>query len=75
MGFDGENYLVVWEDTRWAQGADLYAARVSQTGQLLDGSGFEIASADNESQPVVAFNGENYLVAWGELRLINGEPT
>ena len=73
IGFDGTNYLVVWDDTRRDQAPDLYGARVSQSGQLLDGSGFEIASANDERAPTVAFNGTNYLVTWEEDHVFSGE--
>ena len=32
---------------------------------MLDGTGFPVATADaGENQPVIAFDGTNYLVAW-----------
>ena len=47
VGWDGENFLVVWDDQR-NQGAffdertDIYGARVSETGTVLDPSAFPI---------------------------------
>ena len=38
VAFDGTNYLVVWEDSRAAQ-ADVYGARVTTSGQVVDDQG------------------------------------
>jgi hypothetical protein len=79
LAFDGSNYLVVWLDMR-NQGAptgvpypDVYAARVSPGGQLIDGpaatGGFPVASGGTLERfsPRVAFLGTEYLVAWACL--------
>jgi hypothetical protein len=64
-GFDGENFLVLTSDTRSGGGYDLYGARVSASGQMLDGSGFLIARDYYPYGGVdLAFDGENFLVAW-----------
>jgi len=63
--FDGTNFLFVWQDSRTA--ADqIYAARVSPAGVVLDPQGFLVGSggAEDLNEPVVAFDGTNYLVAW-----------
>ena len=69
VAFDGTNYLVVWEDSRAAQ-ADVYGARVTTSGQVVDDQGgipigvaasFQVA-AD------VAFSGTSYLVVWSDSR-------
>ena len=58
-------YLVVWHNT-WPDGhRDVYARRVSESGQLL--SLFNItAGAHDRFQPAVAYNATNdeYLVVW-----------
>ena len=36
VAFDGTNYLVVWQDQRGSTGRDIYAARVSPDGTVLD---------------------------------------
>lgn len=68
VAFDGENFLVVWQDCR--DGApDIYGARVSQNGEVLDGLGFPVAAAANDQQnPAVTFDGVNYLVTWYDRR-------
>ncbi len=66
---DGTNYLVVWHDNRNGPKLDLYAARVTTNGAVLDPSGFAITTATNDQwYPAVAFNGTNYLVAWQDAR-------
>jgi len=59
-------YLVVWHNEWPAGGKDIYAQRVSDTGQLV-GSWFAITSgAGDRFQPAVAYNAMNdeYLVVW-----------
>ena len=42
---DGEDYLVAWTDDRPTAGEyDIYAARVSGSGEILDGGGFPVAT-------------------------------
>ena len=68
VAFDGTNYLVVWEDGRGAYD-DIYAARVSPAGAILDPGGIAISTAEREQrEPTVAFDGANYLVAWTDYR-------
>ena len=63
LAFDGTNYLAAWSDP-WAP--DIYAGRLSASGEPLDGSGFVVASGPGNLlvAPVVAYGGANYLVAW-----------
>lgn len=71
IAFDGRNYLVVWEDCRYAdqEGINIYGARVTPQGIVLDTYGFPISRADsNQSYPAVAFGNSNYLVVWSDNR-------
>jgi hypothetical protein len=70
----GTNYMVVWGDTR-NTGIDIYGARVTGAGVVLDTSGFTINTASGwQDYPSIASNGSKYLVAYqsdttGTLRL------
>lgn len=44
IAFDGTNYLVVWADQRLSRDEDIFATRVSSTGQILDATGITIAA-------------------------------
>lgn len=67
--FDGTNFLVVWQDLRNGKDYDVYAARVTPQGKVLDRDGFPVARAGgNQARPAVAFAGGQYLVAWMDAR-------
>lgn len=62
VAFDGTNYLVVWSDNRSSLTLDIYAARIDQSGVVLDSS--SIMVSPDAYLPAVAFDGTNYLVVW-----------
>jgi hypothetical protein len=69
LSFDGTNYLVAWEDSRSGPPFDIYGARVTKAGVVLDTSGIAICAAVNgQWEPAVAFDGTAYLVVWSDLR-------
>jgi len=69
IGFDGTNYLVVWEDQRGGGSPDIVGARVTPGGAVLDPAGFTISQATyDQRHPAVAFDGTNYLVVWDDTR-------
>jgi hypothetical protein len=64
VAFDGTSYFVVWQDFRSGQ-SDLFGARISEEGALLDGTGIPISTGtDDEVYPDLAFDGVDYLVTW-----------
>jgi hypothetical protein len=65
---DGRDFLVVWEDLRNGQYWDVYAARVTAEGKVLDSEGIAVASGKhNQCRPDVAFAAGYYLVVWQEF--------
>jgi hypothetical protein len=69
VAFDGTNFLVVWSDWRGGQRPNIYGARVTPGGAVLDPTGIAISTAaDDQDQPAVCFDGTNWLVAWGDHR-------
>jgi hypothetical protein len=64
----GTNYLVAWQDYRNGSlnyHSDIYAARVTGNGVLLDTNGIAVCTGTNSNyHPAVASNGTNFLVVW-----------
>ena len=68
IAFDGNNYMVVWTDNRGTDG-DIYGARVTKTGIILDLAGIPISTAPyNQTDPSIAFDGTNYFIVWNDQR-------
>lgn len=66
---NGSSFLVVWEDARSGTSADVYGARVSAAGTVLDGAGIPISTGANaEGAPAVSSDGSGYLVVWQDRR-------
>lgn len=64
VAFDGTNFLVVYEDTRTGSG-DIYGARITQDGIIIDPVGFLICqNVGSQYWPRVAFGDSLYLVVW-----------
>jgi hypothetical protein len=67
---DGTNHLVVWSETVGIEAtarSDVYGARVSADGVLLDAPIPLATGGHRETQPSVTANG-NYLVVWRDER-------
>ena len=74
VAFDGTNYLVVWTDDRSSrtdafERPDVYGARVTREGVVLDRTGIPISTARGyQGNPDVAFDGNSFLVVWDDSR-------
>jgi hypothetical protein len=69
VAFDGTNYLAVWQDKRNSSNADIYGARISTSGTVLDPSGLPISTAANkQSTPSIVSGDTNYFVVWQDYR-------
>lgn len=66
VAFDGTNHLIVWEEHRNGT-ADIYGARVTRAGRVLDPGGFPIARGAGEQRaPHLAYDATQgrYIVVW-----------
>ena len=64
-----EGLLVVWQDLRNGRDWDVYAARISPEGKVLEEDGFLLAGGKhNQAKPQVVWNGEHYVVCWQDFR-------
>ncbi len=65
VGFDGNNYLVVWEATRSGVSEE-YGARVTPDGIVLDPGGVKLTTGADAMirMPGIAFDGSNFLLVW-----------
>ncbi len=69
MGQDGNNFLLVWDDSGAGLSRDIYATRINPFGVVLDPLFIPVnTNAAEQSSPILAFDGTNYLVAWSDLR-------
>jgi hypothetical protein len=65
--FDGTNYLLTWMDTRSGVNVNIYGARLSPAGQVLDPQGIPISTGPvDKFYPLVACNDSNCLVTWSD---------
>ena len=73
VAWNGTNYLVAWTDTRNAAGTagigDIYAARVTPAGIVLETSGLPVCTAPrHQGGAKIACAGATCLVAWSDAR-------
>jgi hypothetical protein len=67
VAFNGTQYLVVWRDERQPASGDVFGARVTTSGVVLDPNGISISSIpnnQNDPAPRVAACGDTFLVVW-----------
>ena len=75
---EGGQSLVFWQDDRgtYAGSDNIYAARVTPEGTVLDLAGIVVASAPyGQASPAAVFDGANYLAAWRDARRIASSST
>lgn len=71
VSWDGKNYLVVWSRANLggASRSDIYGARVSPDGVVLDSDPVPISTEPHHQvAPAVTFNGTHHLVVWADWR-------
>ena len=68
--FDGAHFLVAWQDDRRGQlETDIYAARVSASGAVLDTAGIAVSTGADWQRMVAAASNESIaVVAWADFR-------
>jgi hypothetical protein len=67
VAFGGGNYMVIWSDARAGSGYQIYTARVSPAGSVLDPSGVQIgpATATYQYFPSIVYDGTRFFSVWG----------
>ncbi len=66
--YGGGSYLVAWQDDR-SGFEDIYGARVTPSGGVLNSGGIPISRAANsQAYPAVSFDGTNYMAVWQDFR-------
>ena len=69
VAFDGEYYLLAWTDHRCGFKDDIFGARLTSDGVLLDSAGIPVSLEPvNQARPSVAFDGTHFLVVWSDTR-------
>ena len=71
---DGSGYLVVWQamTTSSYSSTNIYAARVSSSGKVLDTKGVPVSTATGaQAYPQAAFGKGEYFVVWQDARKVS----
>jgi hypothetical protein len=69
VAFGDGVFLVTWQDLRNGKDWDIYAARVSPEGKVLDPDGIAVsAEKHNQCRPAVCFDGKVFQILWKDLR-------
>ena len=69
VAFDGNNYMVIWSDLRFAGNNAVYGTRVTPAGSILDPAGIQIGPVNGtyQKEPSIIFIDDKYFVVWGHL--------
>jgi len=69
VSFGDMNFLVAWQDRRGRDTFDIYGARVTPGGDVLDPAGIAISQRSSDQRyPALGYDGVNFLVAWCDGR-------
>ncbi|MDI6839981.1 MAG: T9SS type A sorting domain-containing protein [bacterium] len=71
VAFDGDNYFIVWQDCRTGINFEIYGARLTPGGTLLDPDGiclFPSGLGRSCVLPRICFGGTHYFVTWMDTR-------
>jgi hypothetical protein len=67
--FGSESFLVAWDEESYGSGLDLYAARVTQDGAVLDTNSIAVSTAPyDQHAPALGFDGTCFLLVWMDNR-------
>jgi hypothetical protein len=67
--FGDNQFLVVWQDLRNGADWDVYAARVTPEGEVLDPNGILVSGGpQNQAMPRATWDGINFVVVWQDGR-------
>lgn len=68
VAFGNDNYMVVWSDARIPNRFNIYGARVTPAGTVLDPDGILIGPGTETLQfePSIAFTGTRFFVVWSD---------
>lgn len=69
VAFDGSGYFVVWSDGRDGNLPDIYGARITTEGVVLDPLGIPISTVPGVHEaPDLVFDGTNFFAVWVDGR-------
>jgi len=69
VAFNGSEYLIIYQDRRNSLETDIYGARVTTSGAVIDPNGIAISTAPGYQRfPCVASNGSDFFVIWEDNR-------
>ena len=69
VAFSGTTYIAVWTNNSTASYANITAARISQSGVLIDSAGILVSSIPAQQiDPSIAFGSTTYLIVWSDNR-------
>lgn len=69
VAFGNGVFLVVWQDLRNQKDWDVYAARVTPDGKVLDPDGMLVSGGErSQGKPRAAWDGQAFQIVWMDIR-------